>query len=185
MLPYTRQLADLHSVCGVQEAAYHSVPVVTIPLSLGQEEISQFAVDQGRGLLVRKETLMAGQHQPLLEALVEIVRNNSGYKAQVGLLAAVVCALLPCSACLVHQQKRQHARSLLDKSSGSLAQLCAHPVVAKLQLPGFAGGVCTARKAQLGPWLVLQVLCIHAAGVLLSQQHACLDAACAGLTNCK
>lgn len=67
----------------MQEASYHSVPVIAVPLSLGQEEISQFAVDQGRGLLVRKETLMAGQHKPLLAALLEVVGNSSAYKAQV------------------------------------------------------------------------------------------------------
>lgn len=82
----------------LQEAAYHSVPVVTVPLSLGQEEISQFAVDQGRGLLVRKETLMAGHHQPLLEALVEIVRYKRGYKAQVGLRPRSLGSCCMCSA---------------------------------------------------------------------------------------
>lgn len=76
----------------MQEAAYHSVPVITVPLSLGQEEISQFAVDQGRGLLVRKETLMAGHHQPLLEALLEVVGNNSAYKAQVRRPATATCS---------------------------------------------------------------------------------------------
>jgi UDP-N-acetylglucosamine:LPS N-acetylglucosamine transferase len=66
-----------------QEAAYHSVPVISIPLSMGQEEISQFAEDQGRGLVVRKESLLAGQQQPLLQALLQMVGNNSAYKAQV------------------------------------------------------------------------------------------------------
>lgn len=73
----------------MQEAAYHSVPVIAVPLSLGQEEISQFAEDQGRGLVVRKETLLAGQHQPLLQALMKVVvANSTGFKAQARLVAA-------------------------------------------------------------------------------------------------
>jgi UDP-N-acetylglucosamine:LPS N-acetylglucosamine transferase len=72
--------------CAVQEAAYHSVPVISIPLSLGQEEISQFAVDQGRGIVVRKESLMAGHSQPLLNALRDIVMHNSAYTKQVRLV---------------------------------------------------------------------------------------------------
>lgn len=60
------------------------MPVIAIPLSLGQEEISQFAEDQGRGLVVRKETLLAEQHQPLLQALRKVVvANSTGFKAQV------------------------------------------------------------------------------------------------------
>jgi len=74
----------VHAV--LQEAAYHAVPVISIPLSLGQEEISQFAADQGRGLLVRKETLMAGNHRPLLDALLQVVANNSAYQQQVRVL---------------------------------------------------------------------------------------------------
>jgi UDP-N-acetylglucosamine:LPS N-acetylglucosamine transferase len=74
----------------VQEAAYHSVPVISVPLSLGQEEISQFAVDQGRGIVLRKETLMAGHSQPLLNALRDIVVHNSAYKKQVWLVMTAV-----------------------------------------------------------------------------------------------
>lgn len=70
----------------VQEAAYHSVPVISIPLSLGQEEISQFAVDQGRGIVVRKETLMAGHSQPLLDALRDIVTHSRAFSKQVRLM---------------------------------------------------------------------------------------------------
>lgn len=88
MLTQTRLCAAV-----LQEAAYHSVPVISIPLSLGQEEISQFAVDQGRGLVVRKETLMTRQQQPLLQALLQMVGNNSAYKVQVRQL--VVCPAAP------------------------------------------------------------------------------------------
>lgn len=84
--------------CAVQEAAYHSVLVISIPLSIGQEEISQFAVDQGRGIVVRKETLMAGHSQPLLDALRDMVTHNSAYSKQVRpvVMTAVVGSWLFC-----------------------------------------------------------------------------------------
>ncbi len=66
----------------MQEAGYHGVPVVGIPLTLGQGELVQHAADHGRGLLVPKEGLMSGDGRQLADALLEVV-SNSSYKRQV------------------------------------------------------------------------------------------------------
>lgn len=71
---------------GSQEAAYHGVPVIGIPLMLGHNELVSHAQDHGRGILVRKETLMAGNPDALTAALLEVVNNNS-YKQQVRISA--------------------------------------------------------------------------------------------------
>eukprot|EP00775_Hariotina_reticulata_P009159 gene9159-9325_t len=61
----------------MQEAGYHGVPVVGIPLTLGQGELVQHAEDHGRGILVPKESVMAGDGRRLAEALIAVVTNSS------------------------------------------------------------------------------------------------------------
>jgi hypothetical protein len=66
----------------LQEAAYHGVPVIGIPLMIGHTELVTHARDHGRGLLVTKEALLAGDAGPLTAALKQIV-SNSSFKQQV------------------------------------------------------------------------------------------------------
>jgi hypothetical protein len=56
-----------------------------VPLTLGQGELVQHAADHGRGLVVRKEDIMAGGGAALAAALrVVAVANGSEFKRQVG-----------------------------------------------------------------------------------------------------
>jgi hypothetical protein len=67
----------------LQEAAYHGVPVIGIPLMIGHTELVMHARDHGRGLLVTKESLLAGDAAPLTDALMAVI-SNSSFKQQVG-----------------------------------------------------------------------------------------------------
>ena len=58
------------------------MPVIGVPLTLGQGELSQHAQDHGRGLVVPKEGLMAGDPSRLIKALTAVVTNGS-FKEQV------------------------------------------------------------------------------------------------------
>ncbi|GBF89728.1 2-hydroxyacylsphingosine 1-beta-galactosyltransferase [Raphidocelis subcapitata] len=72
----------------VQEAAYHGVPIVGVPLTLGQGELVQHAADHGRGAVVRKEALAAGDAAPLIAALEEVVvLRPEAYRRQAAITA--------------------------------------------------------------------------------------------------
>lgn len=85
----------------MQESAYHGVPVVGIPLTLGQGELVQHAEDHGWGKVVPKEGLMAGDGRRLALAMMEVVTNGS-FKQQVrgaGWMGVWVRGLWKCVAC--------------------------------------------------------------------------------------
>lgn len=68
----------------VQEAAYHGVPLVGVPLTLGQGELVQRAQDEGRGLLVPKDALMGGRDAGrLARAVLQVAAHNSSFQAKV------------------------------------------------------------------------------------------------------
>jgi UDP:flavonoid glycosyltransferase YjiC (YdhE family) len=69
-------------MANTQEAAWHGVPTLAVPFTLGQGEIAQHAADHGRGLVVRKETLLAGDAAPLARALRRIV-TETGFNRMV------------------------------------------------------------------------------------------------------
>ncbi|KAI8466177.1 MAG: hypothetical protein J3K34DRAFT_524714 [Monoraphidium minutum] len=74
----------------MQEAAYHGVPVVGVPLTLGQGELVARAADEGRGALVRKDALMggAGGGAALAAAVLKVAAWNSSYQEKAALTAA-------------------------------------------------------------------------------------------------
>uniref|UniRef100_A0A383VRS4 UDP-glycosyltransferases domain-containing protein n=1 Tax=Tetradesmus obliquus TaxID=3088 RepID=A0A383VRS4_TETOB len=71
----------------MQEAAYHGVPVIGVPLMIGHTELVTHARDHGRGLLVTKESLLSGDAGPLTAALTQIV-SNSSFRQQAAVTAA-------------------------------------------------------------------------------------------------
>jgi hypothetical protein len=86
----------------LQEAAYHGVPVIGIPLMIGHTELVTYSRDHGRGLLVTKESLLAGDARPLTDALLQIV-SNSSFTQQVGGGSACQAEIL-----LSRQSSAQH-----------------------------------------------------------------------------
>jgi hypothetical protein len=57
----------------------HSAPaaqIIGVPLTLGQGELVQFAADHGRGAVVPKDRLMAGDGAPLADALRRVVVDS-------------------------------------------------------------------------------------------------------------
>ncbi|WIA31098.1 hypothetical protein OEZ86_001125 [Tetradesmus obliquus] len=75
----------------MQEAAYHGVPVIGVPLMIGHTELVTHARDHGRGLLVTKESLLSGDAGPLTAALTQIV-SNSSFRQQAAVTAARLMA---------------------------------------------------------------------------------------------
>jgi hypothetical protein len=67
----------------VQEAAYHGVPIVGVPLTLGQGELVQRAQDEGRGLVVPKGALMSGEVGRLAAAVLQVAPWNSSFHGKV------------------------------------------------------------------------------------------------------
>jgi hypothetical protein len=51
---------------------------------IGHTELVSHARDHGRGLLVTKESLLAGDAAPLTAALLQVI-SNSSFKQQVGM----------------------------------------------------------------------------------------------------
>lgn len=70
----------------MQEAAWHGVPTVGVPLTLGQGELVAHAACTGRGRLVDKSALLRGDGRRLADALLEVL-GNASYRQEVRSLA--------------------------------------------------------------------------------------------------
>jgi glucuronosyltransferase len=90
--PKLRAFVTQGGYLSIAESAYHGVPIVGLPLIAGQGELIQYAADQGRGVLLHKDTLIKGQVEKLRIALRRVLEEPSyaleAKKASVRLQAA-------------------------------------------------------------------------------------------------
>ncbi|GBF95279.1 2-hydroxyacylsphingosine 1-beta-galactosyltransferase [Raphidocelis subcapitata] len=68
----------------MSEAAYHGKPIIGVPLIAGQGELIRFAVDQGRGILLRKGVLTRGDAARFASA-VRAAASDPSYAAAAAL----------------------------------------------------------------------------------------------------
>jgi hypothetical protein len=92
--PFLAAFVTQGGYLSMAEAAYHGVPVLGVPLIIGQGDIVAAAVDQGRALQVSKASLLRGDPRPLIAALQALV-SNSSYKAAAAVIAARLRAAPP------------------------------------------------------------------------------------------
>jgi glucuronosyltransferase len=133
------------------EAAYHGVPVVGVPLIIGEGDIVSAAVDQGRALLVSKSSLLRGDPGPLVAALQAVV-SNSSYKAAAGVIARRLAAAPPPGE--VAAQQVAYALQIRDQPPFLQTQGAGMPLYQVLMLDVVGVGVagCVAVVAA-GRWL--------------------------------
>ena len=139
----------------VAEAAYHGVPIVGVPLTLGQGELARHAHDHGRGVLVDKRRLLRGDAAPLAAAIAAVaVERRAEFKR-----AAVAAAA----------RLRAHPRSA--------AQRAADLVDYALALPrgdgsggGEGGSFLHTQGQDMGWWQVvlLDVLALYTAAAVMA-----------------
>lgn len=133
----------------MQEAAWHAVPVVGVPLTLGQGEIARHAHDQGRGVLVDKSALLRGDAAPLADAILSVACGDRrrAFKRRAEVAAA---------------RMRAHPRAPAQRAADAVEHALRLP-----RQPAGDGFLHTAGQEQ-GWWqvILLDVLALYAAALV-------------------
>jgi hypothetical protein len=79
--PNMRGFVTQGGYLSIAEAAYQGVPIIGIPFIAGQGELIRFAADQGRGVMLHKDTIRKGRAEQLRAAIHQVLTQPSFHAA--------------------------------------------------------------------------------------------------------